>query len=124
MDLNSKQIQTVMTVLREMSTGRIADALLVSGINGGVMGIRPARGFEEAKVVGPAVTVQFAPPRPGDKIMTNYEVIRKAEPGSVLVIDGKGLDMHFTGDNQGGLRQKTGPGGHRCVRRSPGPWRV
>lgn len=105
---NSEKLQAVINSLKELSTGMIADALAVSGVNGGVMGIRPARGFEDAKVVGPAVTVAFAPPRPGDKTLTNYEVIRNAEPGSVLVIDGKGFDGHFTGDNQAACARKQG----------------
>ena len=105
---NSERLHTLMNSLKELSTGMIADALLISGINGGVMGVRPARGFEDAKIVGPAVTVLFSPPRPGEKTFTNYEVIRNADPGSVLVIDGKGFDGHFTGDNQAACAKKQG----------------
>jgi len=105
---NSEKLNGVMNALKELSTGMIADALLISGINGGVMGVRPARGFEDAKIVGPAVTVLFSPPRPGEKTFTNYEVIRQADPGSVLVIDGKGFDGHFTGDNQAACARKQG----------------
>jgi len=89
----------------------LADALLISGINGGVVGVRPARGFEDTKLVGPAVTVRFSPPRPGEKTLTNYEVIRSAKPGDVLVIDGKGCDGHFTGDNQAACAKKQGLAG-------------
>jgi len=108
MNDNSEKLNGVMNTLMELSTGMIADALLISGINGGVRGVRPARGFEDAKIVGPAVTVLFSPPRPGEKTFTNYEVIRQAGPGSVLVIDGKGFDGHFTGDNQAACAQKQG----------------
>lgn len=105
---NSEKLKMAMNALKELSTGMIADALLISGFKGGVMGVRPARGFEDAKIVGPAVTVLFAPPRPGEKTFTNYEVIRNADPGSVLVIDGKGFDGHFTGDNQAACAKKQG----------------
>ena len=105
---NSEKLPAPMNALKALSTGMIADALLISGINGGVMGVRPARGFEDAKIVGPAVTVLFSPPRIGEKTFTNYEVIRNADPGSVLVIDGKGFDGHFTGDNQAACAKKQG----------------
>ncbi|MEW6673052.1 MAG: RraA family protein [Thermodesulfobacteriota bacterium] len=105
---SSEKLQTLKNTLRDLTTGMIADALLISGINGGVMGVRPARGFEDIKIAGPAVTVRFSPPRPGEKIYTNYEVIRNADPGSVLVIDGRGFDGHFTGDNQAACAKKQG----------------
>jgi len=105
---NSEKLHAVMNTLKELSTGMIADALAISGINGGVMGVRPARGFEDVKIVGPAVTVLFSPPRSGEKTFTNYEVIRNAAPGSVLVIDGKGFDGHFTGDNQAACAKQQG----------------
>lgn len=87
-------------VLRKASSGMIIDALAMAGIQGGIAGIRPARGFEDAKVVGPAATILYAPAHPGMPRVTNYQAIRATEPGSVLVIDGKGLDCHLTGDNQ------------------------
>jgi len=105
---NSEKLNGWLSTLKLMSTGMIADALAISGINGGVMGVRPARGFEDVKIVGPAVTVRFSPPRPGEKTFTNYEVIRQADPGSVLVIAGKGFDGHFTGDNQAACAKKQG----------------
>jgi len=105
---SSEKLHAVMNALKEFSTGMIADALLISGINGGVMGVRPARGFRDAKIVGPAVTVRFSPPRPGEKTFTNYEAIRAADPGSVLVIDGKGFDGHFAGDNQAACAKNQG----------------
>lgn len=105
---SSEKYNQVMDTLKELTTGMIADALLISGVNGGVTGVRPARGFEDAKIVGPAVTVLFEPPRPGAKTFTNYEVIRQARAGSVLVIDGKGFDGHFTGDNQAACARQQG----------------
>ena len=40
-----------------------------------------------------------------------YQIIRDAPPGSVLVIDGKGIDAHFTGDNQGECAKRQGLAG-------------
>jgi len=106
MSKSPEEIKDVIKTLSALSTGMIADALAISGIDGGVMGVRPARGFEDKKIVGPAVTLTFAQPRPGEQTFTNYQVIRNSEPGSVLVIDGKGYDGHFTGDNQAACAKK------------------
>jgi len=98
----------VLETLTNASTGMVADALAFSGINGGIMGIRPARGFEDQKILGPAVTALFAPSHPTTAGLNNYRVIRESPPGSVFVIDGKGLDGHFTGDNQALCAKKQG----------------
>lgn len=98
-------------VLMQASTGMVADALAFSGIKGGIMGIRPARGFEDHKILGPAVTALFAPVHPSTPGLNNYRVIRESPPGSVLIIDGKGLDGHFTGDNQALCAKKQGLAG-------------
>ncbi len=95
-------------VLRNASSGMIADALAMAGIEGGILGVHPARGFEDAKIVGPASTVLFGPPEPGAPRLTMYRAIRNSAPGSVLVIDGKGHGGHFTGDNQGECAKRHG----------------
>ncbi|MDI6809551.1 MAG: RraA family protein [Candidatus Eisenbacteria bacterium] len=95
-------------VLKSFSTGMVGDALLMAGIEGGILGIHPVRGFEDAKIVGPATTVLFGPPTPDTPKMTMYRAIRSSAPGSVLVIDGKGLGNHFTGDNQGECAKRRG----------------
>ena len=95
-------------VLKRTSTGMICDALALAGVNGGIRGVRPARGSEEARVLGRAVTVVFGPWRPDSSRLTIYEAIRKSPAGSVLVIDGKGIDAHFTGDNQGECAKRQG----------------
>ena len=97
-----------MEILRRVSTGMVIDALAMSGIKGGIRGVRPARGFEDARVVGPAATVLFAPARPDTPKLNNYRAIHDSPPGSVLVIDGKGFDGHFTGDNQGEYAKRRG----------------
>ncbi len=98
----------VMELLQKVTTGMVKDALAISGIKGGIAGIRPVRGFEDTKIIGPAATIQFSSPRPGGPKLNNYVVIEETPPGSVLVIDGKGYDGHFTGDNQGALAKRQG----------------
>lgn len=90
-----------MEALREATTGMVNDALALLGLNGGIRGVRPARGAEDFKIIGRAATVLFGPPRPDAPKMTMYEAIRNTPAGSVLVVDGKGIDGHYTGDNQG-----------------------
>jgi 4-hydroxy-4-methyl-2-oxoglutarate aldolase len=92
----------------KVSTGMVVDALAISGIKCGIMGVRPIRGFEDVKIFGPAVTVLFSAPHPGNPKLNNYQIIRNSSPGSILVIDGKGLDGHFTGDNQGECAKRQG----------------
>jgi len=99
MSPSPERLEKIMKTLRNTSTGVLDDALALLGINGSIMGVRPMRGFEDAKIVGPAVTILFAPPRPGDQILSNYQIMQESDPGSVIVIDGKGLDRHFAGDN-------------------------
>jgi 4-hydroxy-4-methyl-2-oxoglutarate aldolase len=98
----------ILEILNKANTGMVIDALAMSGIQGGVMGVRPVRGFEDAKIIGPAATVLFAPFRPGTPKLDNYQIIRNSPPGSVMVIDGKGLDAHFTGDNQAECAKRRG----------------
>ncbi len=97
----SETAAQAMEMLKRVSTGMVEDALNMSGLQGGIAGVRPARGSEDAKIVAPAATVLFGPPRPGTPKLTNFRAIHESAPGSVLVIDGKGVDGHFTGDNQG-----------------------
>lgn len=94
--------------LKGFSSGMIDDALLMAGIEGGILGIHPIRGCEDAKIVGPATTVLFGPPAPGAPKMTMYRAIRNSVPGTVLVVDGNGLGNHFTGDNQGDCAKQQG----------------
>ncbi len=95
-------------LLKKVTSGMVADALAMSGIEGGIPGVRPARGFEDAKIVGIASTVLFGPLTPDTPKMTMYRAVRKSTPGSVLVIDGKGHGGHFTGDNQGECAKRHG----------------
>lgn len=98
----------VMELLRKVTASTVKDALAMSGIKSGITGIRPVRGFEDTKIVGPASTVLFSSPRPDGPKLNNYVVIEQSPVGSVLVIDGKGHDGHFAGDNQGMLAKRQG----------------
>lgn len=100
--------EEVIEFLKKAGTGPINDALAMEGFEGGVMGVRPARGFEAVKIVGPAITALFGPAEPGTSKMNNFWVIREAPPGSVFVIDGKGFDGHFAGDIIGEAAKKQG----------------
>jgi regulator of RNase E activity RraA len=95
-------------MLKKASTGMVNDALALLGLNGGIKGVRPSRGFEEAKIIGRATTVLFSSPRPDTPKLTMYQTIRDSPPGSILVVNGKGIDGHFTGDNQGECAKRQG----------------
>lgn len=90
-----------LAILRKTPTGVVHDALGLAGIKGAVVGIRPARGFEDAHIVGPALTTAYALTRgTGAYPRSVYDVLYEAEPGQVLVVAGGGADYAFTGDNQ------------------------
>jgi 4-hydroxy-4-methyl-2-oxoglutarate aldolase len=95
-------------VLAKATTGMVNDALALLGLNGGIRGIRPSRGCEDARIVARAVTVLFGSPRPESPKLNMYQIIRDSPSGSVLVIDGMGIDGHFTGDNQGETAKRRG----------------
>ncbi len=95
-------------ILEKTNTGMVNDALALVGVNGGIKGVRPARGSEEYRVLGRAATVVFGPPRTDSPVLNMYQTIRDTPAGSVLVVDGKGIDAHFTGDNQGECAKRQG----------------
>jgi regulator of RNase E activity RraA len=97
--------------LEKATTGMVNDALAMIGFNGGIKGVRPARGSEDVKIVGRVATVRFGAPRPDSPGLTMYQTIRDTPAGSVLVIDGGGMDVHFTGDNQGACAKRQGLAG-------------
>lgn len=94
--------------LSKADTGMVNDALALIGVNGGLRGVRPARGSEDLKVLGRVATVRFGAPCPDSPKLTMYQIIRDTPAGTVLVIDGKGMDVHFTGDNQGACAKRQG----------------
>ena len=98
----------VMEVFKKVGTGAVADALAMAGLDGSISDIRPARGFEDARVVGPAVTVFWAPARPGTPQHTNFNAVHGTASGSVLVIDGKGMHRRFGGDRHAEYAKRHG----------------
>ncbi len=105
--MNDVSMETL-ELLRKAGTGIVLDALAMIGVQGGVEGILPARGFEEATVVGQAATIQFAPARPGSPKLTYYGIVENLSAGSILVIDGKGIGLQFVGDNVGNFSKRRG----------------
>jgi 4-hydroxy-4-methyl-2-oxoglutarate aldolase len=103
--------QEAAEVLKKTSTGMVNDALALVGVNGGIPGVRPARGSEDVKIIGRVATVLFGAPRPDSPRLTMYQTIRDTPAGCILVIDGKGMDVHFTGDNQGECAKRQGLAG-------------
>jgi 4-hydroxy-4-methyl-2-oxoglutarate aldolase len=97
-----------MELLKESGTGVVMDALALAGLQGGVEGIHPVRGFEDSKLVGPACTIQFGLPRPDTPKLTTYGIIDHLPPGTILVIDAKGDPAHFAGDNVGSYAKLRG----------------
>lgn len=97
-----------MEVLSRVNTGMVIDALAMSGIQGGIIGIHPVRGFEDAKVIGRAATAQFAPARSDTPKLNMYAVARMSSPGSVLVVDAAGQPGHFVGDNVAACARRQG----------------
>src|SRR5512135_3449697 len=95
-------------VLEKTSTGMLNDALALVGIQGSVVGIRPVRGFEDTKIIGPASTVLLVPQHPDTPPKSMYAVIREQARGNVLVIDARGEDAQFTGDNNGHCARRQG----------------
>lgn len=100
--------QDVLELLREAGTGVVSDACALAGVQGGVEGIHPARGFEDVKLVGPVCTIQFGVPRPDTPKLTTYGIIEHLPPGSILVLDAKGEGTHFAGDNVGSYSKLRG----------------
>jgi 4-hydroxy-4-methyl-2-oxoglutarate aldolase len=100
--------QEAADVLKKANTGMVNDAIALVGVNGGIRGVRPARGSEDAKILGRVATVLFGSPRPYGPKLNMYGTIRDTPAGSILVIDGKGMDVHFTGDNQGECAKRQG----------------
>jgi 4-hydroxy-4-methyl-2-oxoglutarate aldolase len=103
--------QEMMEILKEASTGVIADALALVGFQGGVAGVHPARGFEGVKIVGPVCTIQFGAPRSDTPKLTNYDIIEHLPAGRILIIDAKGDPNHFAGDNVGAYAKGRGLAG-------------
>jgi 4-hydroxy-4-methyl-2-oxoglutarate aldolase len=91
--------EAVRQVLQQAGTGMVNDALALVGVQGSVVGVRPACGAEGQGVVGVASTVFVAPPHPDTPATSMYAVIRAQPAGNILVIDGGGCEANLVGDN-------------------------
>lgn len=88
-------------------------------------GIRAARGFEDAKIVGQASTIRLARARPDSLKLTTYDPIEHFQAGTVLIFDGEGMNRQWAGDNVGTYSQSKGLAGvviRGCARDLAG-WR-
>lgn len=82
------------------------------GLSGTMRSIRPARGFEDTKLVGPALTLEIKPSAGFDgKSLSPYDIYADAEAGQVSVVAGNGIEKIYTGDNQATLAKTYGLAG-------------
>lgn len=101
---NDKKIsQSVIKFFEKVSTDDISDASKRLEIfHHCAKGIHPIDPWKEVHVVGPAVTMTWAPRLEGyhylDAPYRHMEVAEKAEPGDILVMDGQGADFGFWGE--------------------------
>jgi regulator of RNase E activity RraA len=99
--LRDGAVTDALSFLRSTPSGSVTDALTRLGVRGNMVNIRPARGFEDCRLVGPALTVEIKPKRRnGPRGLTPYDIYYQSAPGKVVVIAGLGLDLALTGDNQ------------------------
>jgi 4-hydroxy-4-methyl-2-oxoglutarate aldolase len=101
--------EETLAFLRETPTGFITDALSSLGVYGNMTSIWPARGFEDVRLVGPALTIDFQPTQiRSTRALTPYEIYDQAEPGKVVVIAAQGQERMFMGDNQAHMAKSRG----------------
>jgi len=82
----------------QLTTGVVTDALSRLGLDGWMDLIFPVK--PGVRVVGPAVTVRYAPRRGADRLnKTLYEIIRTFAAGDVLVIEAAGTGTSVFGGN-------------------------
>jgi len=102
--------KATMTYLATLPTGFVADALgKMNLMHQGTIGIYPIRGFEDAHIAGPVVTIKFAPVRATGvrKPLSFFEVIKNFKPGTVICTQA-GEYMTFTGDIQTYMAKQAG----------------
>jgi len=108
----SSPSEHVLNTLRDTPTGYVCDALNKLGLSGAMRSIRPARGFEDMRLVGPALTLEIKPVTGfTGKNLSPYEIYAGAKPGQVSVIAGGGLEKVYTGDNQANMAKSHGIAG-------------
>ncbi len=106
----SKSTAAAIRKLKRMPSGFVTDSLTRLGLSGWTDGVYPAN--PKHRVVGPAVTVRYAPRRGTDSLATNiYEIIRSLRRGDVLIISTCNTDAYVMGENQANHAQMQGLAG-------------
>jgi len=84
--------------LATLQSGVVTDALVRLGLDGWMDYVSPMQ--PEGRLVGRAVTVKYAPKRGTGGCKENlYSIIRRCQPGDVLIIDALGTDCWILGEN-------------------------
>jgi regulator of RNase E activity RraA len=107
--MSDDAIKQAVEYLTKVPTGFVMDALAkMDYMYQGTMGLLPLRGFEDAKVGGPAVTVKFSPVRNtvGPR-MSLFSVLNGIAPGSIICVQGGG-ETSVHGDNQADMCKRAG----------------
>ncbi len=92
-------IEEAIKQFRDFPTGFVTDAMVRLGLAGWSEGVLPLSP-KSRHFAGRAVTMKYAPKRgDGAKLPNQYEVIRAANPGDVLVIAAEGTPCWLLGEN-------------------------
>jgi 4-hydroxy-4-methyl-2-oxoglutarate aldolase len=84
--------------LGQVQTGVVTDALVRLGLGGWMDYLIPLQ--PKARILGRALTVKYAPKRGMNKVNENlYSIIRRANPGDILVIEALGTNCWILGEN-------------------------
>lgn len=92
-------IDETISEFKQLPTGFVTDSMTRLGLGGWTEGVTPLsktnRGF-----TGRAVTMKYGPKRgDGGKLPSQYQVIREAKPGDVLVVAAEGTPCWLLGEN-------------------------
>lgn len=106
-------IEKYFEILRKTPTGNICDAMRRIGVSGYCKGLMCLQGKPAENMVGPAVTVQYAPKQAGYncKLPRQFQVVYEAAPGSVIVWAACGTECWLTGGNVSRMAQLKGVNG-------------
>ncbi|MGE5619918.1 MAG: RraA family protein [Sphingomonadaceae bacterium] len=92
-------IEEVINEFRQVPSGFVTDAMTRLGISGWSEGVVPVSS-KARRFAGRAVTMKYGPKRGTPaKLPNQYEVIRSANPGDVLVIAAEGTPCWLLGEN-------------------------
>jgi len=92
-------IEETISEFKQYPTGFVTDSLTRLGLGGWTEGIAPISKTRR-KFVGRAVTMKYGPIRGvGGKLPSQYQVIREAKPGDVLVVAAEGTPCWLLGEN-------------------------